>query len=146
MKLTLKLQISMKSSETRPDPAMAGLEVDVDATTTTQEPQTPTPADDVTLAFESTLPPKSTLLTLLPEIKRQIYQYLLTNPVLGTAYVVRYDSGHGASLSYDLWPAILRVCRQTNKYGNEVLHRGKCLHCGLYQGSRRPVEIYGPAT
>ena len=58
----------------------------------------------------------SPFLDKLPiELRRLVYRYLLFNPILGTK--------EGLAVSrYDLFPAILRTCKQINTEGREVLY------------------------
>ncbi|KAI9646029.1 hypothetical protein NHQ30_005467 [Ciborinia camelliae] len=64
------------------------------------------------------------LLRMIPiELRYRIWKQLLVNPDLGEASSVTEKENRGAKTKYGLTPAILRVCKQTNVEGMEVLYR-----------------------
>lgn len=61
-----------------------------------------------------------------PEIRNKIYRYLLLNPLLGT-YEALGDpiypaDPHACGVQYELFPAILRTCRQISTEALVVLY------------------------
>ena len=72
-------------------------------------------------------PPSNTQISFfvkqLPvELRREIYRYLLVDPILGQAQSISKHSAYGAEYRYGLTPSILTVCKQVYTEASQILY------------------------
>jgi hypothetical protein len=72
------------------------------------------------LALYVSMPSCYFLEMILIEIRNQIYDELLLNPILGTVKSVK--EGRPNSVKYNLWPSILPTCCQVHHEASDILY------------------------
>lgn len=73
------------------------------------------------------------------EIRTQIYEELLVNPILGTADSIKQGSGCGADVKYDLCPAVLRLCHQIHDEAFSVLYGNNTFYIACVRVDNHPI-------